>query len=234
MAALRASKSSLAMAPIVPRPTRALHCRSRDGQRRRRPGGGRNACRHADTVQIIRPPPPMSPVGRARTWPPGPIPRGRIPASRRSTGHRDNRRARRQCRRPWTYPAPTTQADPRRRHCGQDVRWHRRTAQTTAVPTRHCRAGPTCAMDDVIALARNRSPLATSTPECSGSGVPNRRARAADAVNAASIRRAAAAVRGATSSISAGSRSAGTASTAASACQRAPSSSTSSQAASGA
>ena len=83
--------------------------------------------------------------------------------------------------------------------------------------------------DNVIALARNRSPLATSTPECSGSGVPPGSARATNAVDATSIRRAAAAVRGATSSISAGSRGAGTASTTASACQRAPSSSTSSQ-----
>ncbi len=83
--------------------------------------------------------------------------------------------------------------------------------------------------DSVIALARNRSPLATNTPDCSGTGVPPGSASATSAVDATGMRRAAAAVRGATCSTSLGSRGAPTASTAASACQRAPSSSTSSQ-----
>ena len=52
----------------------------------------------------------------------------------------------------------------------------------------------------VIALACNRSPLATSTPDCSGSGVPPGSASTTSAVDATPIRLAAAAVRGATRS----------------------------------
>src|SRR3981189_2226470 len=89
--------------------------------------------------------------------------------------------------------------------------------------------GPHLRDDKVIALARNGSPDATSTPECSGNGVSAGTARATTAEEALTIRLAAATVRGAIASTRAISRGAGTASTTASACQRAPVSSCSSQ-----
>ena len=63
--------------------------------------------------------------------------------------------------------------------------------------------GPHLRDDSVIALARKRSPLATSTPECCGNGVPPGTASATTADDATAMRRAAAAVRGATAATSA-------------------------------
>ena len=79
--------------------------------------------------------------------------------------------------------------------------------------------GPHLRDDSVIALACKRSPAATRTPDRCGTGVPPGNASATSAVDATWIRRAAAAVRGATPSDEVASRGAGTASTTASACQ---------------
>ena len=74
----------------------------------------------------------------------------------------------------------------------------------------------------MIALARNGSPLATSTPEHCGNGVPAGHGQRHHGRRGLTIRFAAAAVRGATSATRRARRGAGTARTTASACQRAP------------